>query len=65
MMRESIFAVMMLGMIGNMQGLRHVWIMTSGGPANATMLPGPLAYQQAFVHFNYGVGSAIIVLTVR
>ncbi|MCU1523924.1 MAG: sugar transporter permease, partial [Microbacteriaceae bacterium] len=41
-----------------------VWIMTGGGPANGTMLPGPLAYQQAFVQFQYGNGSAIIVLTV-
>ena len=32
-----------------------------GGPADATMLPGPLAYTQAFVEFNYGQGAAIIL----
>jgi ABC-type sugar transport system permease subunit len=32
-----------------------------GGPANATMLPGVLAYSQAFVNFNYGQGAAIIL----
>jgi multiple sugar transport system permease protein len=64
MLKESLFAVTMLGVIGTLRVFDFVWIMTGGGPANATMLPGPLAYQQAFVQFNYGVGSAIIVLTV-
>jgi multiple sugar transport system permease protein len=64
MLRESMFAVVMLGIIGTLKVFDFVWIMTGGGPANATMLPGPLAYQQAFVVFDYGVGSAVIVLTV-
>jgi multiple sugar transport system permease protein len=64
MLRESIFAVVMLGLIGTLKVFDFVWIMTGGGPANATMLPGPLAYQEAFVQFNYGDGAAIIVLTV-
>jgi multiple sugar transport system permease protein len=64
MLRESLFAVVMLGLIGTLKVFDFVWIMTGGGPANGTMLPSPLAYQQAFVQFNYGNGSAIIVLTV-
>lgn len=64
MLRESLFAVVMLGVIGTLKVFDFVWIMTGGGPANGTMLPGPLAYQQAFVQFNYGTGSAMIVLTV-
>jgi ABC-type sugar transport system permease subunit len=64
MLRESLFAVVMLGLIGTLKVFDFVWIMTGGGPANATMLPGPLAYQEAFVQFNYGDGSAIIILTV-
>jgi multiple sugar transport system permease protein len=64
MLRESLFAVVMLGVIGTLKVFDFVWIMTSGGPANGTMLPGPLAYQQAFVAFNYGRGSAVIILTV-
>jgi multiple sugar transport system permease protein len=64
MLRESLFAVVMLGVIGTLKVFDFVWIMTNGGPANGTMLPGPLAYQQAFVAFNYGRGSAIIILTV-
>lgn len=64
MLRESLFAVVMLGIIGTLKVFDFVWIMTGGGPANGTMLPGPLAYQQAFVQFNYGNGSAVIILTV-
>ena len=64
MLRESMFAVVMLGIIGTLKVFDFVWIMTGGGPANATMLPGPLAYQQAFVVFDYGVGAAVIVMTV-
>jgi multiple sugar transport system permease protein len=64
MLRESLFAVVMLGVIGTLKVFDFVWIMTRGGPANGTMLPGPLAYQEAFVAFNYGRGSAVIILTV-
>jgi multiple sugar transport system permease protein len=63
-MKESVFAVVMLGLIGTLKVFDFVWIMTQGGPANATMLPGPLAYQQAFQQFNYGRGSAIVVIVV-
>lgn len=64
MLKESIFAVIMLGFIGTLKVFDFVWIMTRGGPANATMLPGPLAYDQAFQSFNYGRGAAIIMVTV-
>lgn len=64
MLRESLFAVVMLGLIGTLKVFDFVWMMTAGGPANGTMLPGPLAYQEAFVQFDYGTGSAVIVLTV-
>jgi ABC-type sugar transport system permease subunit len=54
----------MLGVISTLRVFDFVWIMTGGGPANATMLPGPLAYQEAFVQFDFGTGAAIIVVTV-
>jgi multiple sugar transport system permease protein len=63
-MKESVFAVVMLGLIGTLKVFDFVWIMTKGGPANATMLPGPLAYQEAFVQFDYGRGAAIVVVVV-
>lgn len=64
LLKDSLFAVVMLGIIGTLKVFDFVWILTQGGPANGTMLPGPLAYQEAFVNFRYGVGSAVIVLTI-
>ncbi|HEY2267520.1 MAG TPA: sugar ABC transporter permease, partial [Streptosporangiaceae bacterium] len=61
LMRETLLTVLMLGIMGTMNVFAFVWILTQGGPADATMLPGVLAYTQAFVNFNYGQGSAIIL----
>jgi ABC-type sugar transport system permease subunit len=51
----------MLGIMGTMNVFAFVWILTMGGPANSTMLPGPLAYSEAFIDFEYGQGAAIIL----
>ena len=61
LLRETLLTVLMLGIMGTMNVFAFVWIMTQGGPADATMLPGPLAYTEAFVEFNYGQGAAIIL----
>lgn len=61
LLRETLLTVLMLGIMGTMNVFAFVWILTQGGPADATMLPGVLAYTQAFVQFNYGQGAAIIV----
>jgi multiple sugar transport system permease protein len=61
LLRETLLTVLMLGILGTMNVFAFVWILTMGGPANATMLPGVLAYSQAFVNFNYGQGAAIII----
>jgi multiple sugar transport system permease protein len=64
MLRETLLTVLMLGILGTMNVFAFVWILTQGGPANATMLPGPLAYAEAFVDFQYGQGAAIILIVV-
>jgi len=61
LLRETILTVIMLGIMGTMNVFAFVWIITQGGPADATMLPGPLAYTEAFVDFDYGQGAAVIV----
>ena len=61
LLRETILTVLLLGIMGTMNVFAFVWILTQGGPADATMLPGPLAYTEAFVEFNYGQGAAVIV----
>lgn len=61
LLRETLLTVLMLGIMGTMNVFAFVWILTQGGPANATMLPGPLAYSEAFVDFEYGQGAAIVL----
>jgi ABC-type sugar transport system permease subunit len=36
-----------------------IWIMTKGGPANATQTIGIYAYQTAFQSFNFGSAAAL------
>ena len=64
MLRETLLTVLMLGILGTMNVFAFVWILTQGGPADATMLPGLLAYAEAFVDFQYGQGAAIILIVV-
>jgi hypothetical protein len=64
LLRETLLTVLLLGIMGTLNVFGFVWILTQGGPADATMLPGLLAYTQAFVNFNYGQGAAVIVVVV-
>jgi multiple sugar transport system permease protein len=61
LLRETLLTVLLLGIMGTLNVFGFVWILTQGGPADATMLPGLLAYTQAFVDFNYGQGAAVIL----
>jgi len=69
LMRDTILAVLILGIIGTVKVFDLVWIMTTGGPANATQLPATLSYQLSFQNFQFGQGAAmadlmVLVLTV-
>jgi multiple sugar transport system permease protein len=49
----------MLGIIGTVKVFDIVWVMTGGGPNNATQLLSSWSYTQAFQNFNFGQGAAI------
>jgi multiple sugar transport system permease protein len=49
-------------MLGFVYGFRHfdiVWIVTQGGPGNATHLLSSLAYQKALQEYQFSLGAAI------
>jgi len=48
--------------IGSLQMFTESFIMTSGGPAGATMTPVMLIYYQSFRFLKFGYGSAISVI---
>jgi len=51
--------LLILGIIHQLQQFVTVLILTNGGPGLATMVPGLVMYQRAFVHGEFGYGSAI------
>lgn len=64
LMRDTILAVLILGIIGTVKVFDLVWIMTTGGPANATQLPATLSYQLSFQNFQFGQGAAMADLMI-
>lgn len=53
------------GVIGSFQVFMNAYLMTSGGPDNATTMIGLLIFRNAFTYFNFGVASSqALVLTV-
>lgn len=65
---STIRVVSMLAVIGAVQMFNNVWVMTQGGPANASMVPGVLLYQNAFYYGRFGyacaIGSFIFIVTM-
>lgn len=59
MLRPVLLIVSMLGVIGTVNVFDIVWLMTGGGPNNATQLLSTWSYTQGFVNFNFGEGAAI------
>ncbi|WP_211249238.1 carbohydrate ABC transporter permease [Nocardioides aequoreus] len=51
-----------LSMIGSLQLFDLVWIMTGGGPANASSTMATYLISQGFERFRYGYGSAVAVV---
>jgi multiple sugar transport system permease protein len=59
LLRPVLLIVLMLGIIGTVKVFDIVWVMTAGGPDNATQLLSSWAYTQAFTNFDFGQGAAI------
>ncbi|MEU7837829.1 MULTISPECIES: sugar ABC transporter permease [unclassified Nonomuraea] len=62
---NAITLVTVLLLVHGFQAFDHVWIMTKGGPDNATQLIATYTYQKAFMENEVGYGSTLsLVLTV-
>ncbi|MBO0781387.1 MAG: sugar ABC transporter permease [Ktedonobacteraceae bacterium] len=62
LMRSPSLIVLVLGIIYTLNVFDLIYILTNGGPANATNVLPIYAYQQAFSYFNLGNGAAVTVL---
>lgn len=54
-----IFFNLIMGLIGAFQIFSQVYILTSGGPDNASMMMVPLLFREAFSFYHFGYASAV------
>ena len=62
LMRSTSLTVLMLGFIYTLNVFDLIFVMTGGGPVNATLVMPMYAYTIAFQQFDLGSGSAVAVL---
>ncbi len=58
LLRPTTLYLLVMDTIGSFQIFTSIYIMTRGGPANATLTVVFLIFRQAFNFFNYGLASA-------
>lgn len=62
LMKSSIMAVLMLGFIYTFKAFDLMFIMTSGGPLNATDVLGTYSYTLSFTKYEFSKGSAAAIV---
>ena len=62
LLRPTLLAILLLGLIFTLRQFDLVWAMTQGGPFDASQLPSTLAYRRVFQQFEFGQGGAILNL---
>ncbi len=62
LLRSTILSVLMLGFIYTLRVFDVIWIMTKGGPADATEVLPTFAYRLSFISFNFGQSAAVSVI---
>jgi multiple sugar transport system permease protein/sn-glycerol 3-phosphate transport system permease protein len=62
MLRPTTFFVLVTNVIGSFQVFDTVFVMTNGGPGNATEVINFKIYQTAFQFFDFGYASTIAML---
>jgi raffinose/stachyose/melibiose transport system permease protein len=65
LVRPEIYVVLVTTTIASLKVFGQIYVLTRGGPGNATLVPSYFAYQNFFERANVGYGSAIAtVLTL-
>lgn len=59
LMRQTMAATIMLGLMFTFKVFDLIWVMTSGGPVNATTTLPILSYRYSFTFFEFGAGTAV------
>lgn len=62
MLSSTIYTTIYLSVLGSLQQFGLVWLITEGGPANASEVMATYMYRHGFVSFQLGFGSAVAVV---
>ncbi|NCB94143.1 MAG: sugar ABC transporter permease [Clostridia bacterium] len=58
LLKQSILAVLVLGFVYTFKVFDLVYVMTGGGPVNATEVLSTYSYRESFQYFDFGTGAA-------
>jgi len=66
LMSPTIFFLLVVTVIGTFKAFNHIFVMTQGGPGDATSILGILIFQQLYANNRYGYAAALafILFTV-
>lgn len=59
LLKPFVLLCSLISMMGAIRVFDEVYVMTVGGPANASMVTAVYIYQKAFIDFNFGYAAAI------
>jgi raffinose/stachyose/melibiose transport system permease protein len=62
MLRNTIATTVYLSILGSIQQFILVWVMTQGGPSNASEMLATYMYRFSFIRFSLGYGSAVALV---
>jgi N,N'-diacetylchitobiose transport system permease protein len=62
-LRPTLMLMTILSIIWDFNVFNQIWLITQGGPNDATNTLGVYTYKSAFVNFNVGGGAAIAIVT--
>ena len=63
-LKPVIIVILMLGTIFTVKAFDPIWIITQGGPANASQVFSTLSYSYAFQNGEFGLSSTILVFMI-
>jgi len=66
LLRGTIFTCIYLSVLGSLTQFNLIWIMTKGGPVNASEVMATYMYRYGFIRFwlGYGSGVALVMLSI-
>ena len=62
LLRSTLLTSIYLSVLGSLTQFNLIWIMTRGGPVNASEVMATYMYRYAFVRFQLGYGSAVALV---